>query len=333
MELLLPGIKRGGELVQKPRFFSVLGNRDHLKITQPDGSVIKEPIWKYLDPMPEQFLTSLVYTKNLPLPPHTQQIFFDCGAWSYKHMPEPKWTPGQCAEMYARLACPGDLVASPDHMVLKGHDAQEEDYRINLTLDYAREFMKVVPAGLTPVGVVHGNTVESRLAAAEQLLEMGYRYLAIGGVAGRAGSRKYIHSVLEEMCRLRQQESFKIHVLGVSSIRWVREYVGYGIDSFDGSSMFFSAFTGATYYTLDPESEGYIKKYVVKDMDKDDIPICNCPVCVAIRAEGLDTRQMGSNERNMGRAVHNINIYMQALEMLYNEEANKCQLSFTLAQS
>ena len=121
------------------------------------------------------------------------------------------------------------------------------------------------------------------------------------------------------MCKLRQQETFKIHVLGISSIRWVREYVKYDIDSFDGSSMFFSAFTGATYYALDNKNDGYIKKYSVKDLTKDQIPICICPACEVIRSIGLDTREMGSNERNMGRAVHNINIYLKALEMVSNE--------------
>jgi len=298
----------------KPRFFCVIGNRDHLKING-----VKEPIWKYINPFPEQFLTSLIYSKNLPLPPHAKQIFFDCGAWSYKHLPEPKWGPAGCAAMYRKLACPGDMVASPDHMVLRNHTPEEELYRLNITLDNAREFIKLVPKGVIPVGVIHGNSLDTRLMAAQELLEMGYKYLAIGGVAGRAGAKKYIHSVLEAVCKLRQQQPFKIHVLGISSIRWVREYKQYCIDSFDGSSMFFSAFTGASYYALDLSSGGGgIKKYSVKELAKEQIPICNCPACEVIRSIGLDTREMGSNERNMGRAVHNINVYLQALKEVTN---------------
>jgi hypothetical protein len=35
-----------------------------------------------------------------------------------------------------------------------------------------------------------------------------------------------------------------------------------------------------------------------------------------MRAQGVDTRQMGSNEHNMGRAVHNINQYLRAYHAL-----------------
>lgn len=290
-------------------------------MTRSDG-VVKEPIWKFIKPMPEQFLTSLVYCRNLPLPPVDGTIFFDCGAWSYKTLSRPKWDPEECARLYSQYACRGDLVAAPDHMVIKKHSDQEEDYRVRLTLEYANEFIKLVPQGVIPVGVTHGNSVRVRLKMAEAMLGMGYRYLALGGLAGRAASdKKFIHAVIEAFTRLREEYAFNLHVLGISAIRWVREFKQYGsIDSFDGSTMFLRAFRGSEYYWLDPGNSGYIKKYVVKDLKKEQIPLCNCPPCSAMRAEGKDTRQMGSNEHNMGRAVHNINVYLQALELMLHEK-------------
>jgi hypothetical protein len=36
-----------------------------------------------------------------------------------------------------------------------------------------------------------------------------------------------------------------------------------------------------------------------------------------MRAQGVDTRKMGSNEHNMGRAVHNVHVYLQGLRGLH----------------
>lgn len=290
----------------QPKFFCVIGNRDHLKING-----VKEPIWKFISPLPDRFLTSLIYIKNLPLPPNGGQVFFDCGAWSYKYMHQPKWSPAECLEMYRRLACPGDMVAAPDHMVLRSHDKEEEKRRVEITLKNAREFIRLCPEGLVPVAVTHGKNVETRLMMTYELLSMGYRYIAIGGVAGMAGSRKKVTEIIEETCKLREQGHFKIHVLGISALSWVPVYKEYGIDSYDGSAMFYAAFTGATYFW---QEEGKIVKYSVKELKPERMPLCNCPACTAIREQGEDTRTMGSNERNMGRAVHNINVYLQVLK-------------------
>lgn len=292
-----------------PTFYSVLGNRDHLKVRQADGAFVKEPIWKYI-PGQWYWLTSLVYLKGVQRPPDSSFIL-DCGAWSYKGEAAPRWTPGQCLEQYATFTRPGDMVAAPDHMVLRGMSAEEERYRIDLTLDNAREFLRLCPPDWRPLAVTHGNTVPERTAMLEELLGMGYRHIAIGSVAIRAGNRKFIRAVLEEVARLRQQGRFYVHVLGVSALSWYGEFSDYGVDSFDGSSMFFSAFTAAEYLWWDGER---LAEFTVKGVsDPQGIPLCECPACVAMRAQGVDTRLMGSNEHNMGRAVHNINQYRNGL--------------------
>lgn len=292
------------------QFYCVVGNRDKIKVVQEDGAVVQTPIWAFL-PAQQHWLTSLVYLRSMAIPPGHR--IFDCGAWSYKHAAQPRWSPEDCAERYRAVAAPGDVVAAPDHMVLRDHDAETEAYRIDLTLENARRFLACCPEGLVPMAVTHGNSVDARERMTEALLEMGYRAIATGSVAVRAGHRKFLHAVFDATARLREQSpaGFRWHVLGVSALSWVPEFEHYGVDSYDGSSMFFSAFTAGDYDWWD-DTQGRLVHYDAREGGS--IPVeCACPVCATLRRQGVDTRRMGSNEHNMGRAVHNVHVYLQAL--------------------
>jgi len=288
-------------------FHCVLGNRDFLKVQDE-----RLPIWRFIDH--RQWLSSLVYLNHRLQRPPDSTFILDCGAWSYKNEALPRWSVGECIERYATFAQPGDTITSPDHMVLRGMAEEEEALRVDLTLDNARQFLKLCPVEWSPMAVTHGSTITARIAMTKELLDMGYRTIGIGSVAIRAGNRRFVHSLLEETVRLREQEPFRIHVLGISALSWVPVYGELGIDSYDGSSMFFSAFTAGEFLWHD--GSGKLREYKVKQVPVNEIPFCGCLPCRSMRAEGLDTREYGSNERNMGRAVHNINQYLAALDMV-----------------
>lgn len=311
--------------VSDPKFFCVVGNRDHLKIYNELGGFEKLPIWHFIEGNHRDFLTSLVYLRGMQVPPGRR--FIDCGAWSYKTEEFPRWSPEECAEKYGEIVKPGDFVASPDHMVLRDHDAEEEARRIAITLQNAMKFRPLIAPDVNAVGVTHGNSIETRIRMTEELLEMGYENIAVGSVAMRAGSRKWLRALMEEMAKLKGKHGFYMHVLGVSALSWYHEFKEFGVDSYDGSAMFFSAFTGATYYW--PNEEGQIAKYSVKELQPWAIPECDCPPCIAMRNQGIDTRTLGSNESNMGRAVHNINMYLRALKAIAGQpQATQGKLDF-----
>jgi tRNA-guanine family transglycosylase len=286
-------------------FHCVIGNRDVLKVGDE-----RVPIWRFIEGH-DTWLTSLVYAKGNQFTRPPGRWIIDCGAWSYKQEATPRWSPAACAERYAQLGHDGDIVASPDHMVLRNHDAQEEAYRIDLTLSNAREFLRLCPPNLRPIAVQHGNTVEQRIAMTAELLDMGYRHIAIGSVAGRASSgRKFVRAALEETAKLKQRQPFYLHVLGISALSWYWPFAHAGVDSYDGSSMFFSAFTAGEWLWFDGE------KLLELGVRTGQPPVeitCDCSPCGAMREQGVDTRQMGSNEHNMGRAVHNVGQYLRAL--------------------
>jgi hypothetical protein len=309
------GNRRGGADLP-PQFFCVLTDRDHLKLrppsAPPEAPRVHEPIWRYVEGQ-EHWLTSLVYLKNLRRAPG--RFFFDCGAWSYKFEERPRWTPEQCVELYAPVVRPGDLVCAPDHMVLVKHSQEVERDRVSTTLQYAREFLQRCPAEWRPVAVNHGHDVATRVRMTREFLDMGYRAIAIGSVAIRARFPAFITSVLDEMAALRQEEPFHVHVLGVSAPSWYPTFTYYSVDSFDGSSMFFGALQAAQYYWHDPSTPGRLLKYDSRTSSDEEIPECSCPACAVLRIQDppIDTRKMGTNENNMGRAVHNINQYLSAL--------------------
>lgn len=293
-----------------PVFHAVLGNRDTLKV---GGE--RRPVWEFI-PGQRDWLTSLVYLRRLSRPPDARFIL-DCGAWSYKSEQSPRWTPEGCIALYQTFGKSGDIVTAPDHMVLRGMSAEEEEYRTDLTLENARDFLNRNELDPTwrPMAVTHGSTVEARLAMTEDLLSIGYRHIAIGSVAIRAGNRRFIREILEATNRLREQEPFYVHVLGVSALSWVPEFWEYGVNSYDGSAMFFSAFTAGEFFWLG--EDGRIVTYDAKrGSNPDDIPLCDCPACLTMRSEGIDTRTFGSNENNMGRAVHNVNVYRKGYLLL-----------------
>ncbi len=115
---------------------------------------------------------------------------------------------------------------------------------------------------------------------------------------------------------MKREHGFYLHIFGVSALSWYRIYRTLGVDSYDGSTMFFQAFTGSQYYWADPVQEGALTKFVVNGQVKAAIPVCSCLACRTLRRHRIDTREMGSNENNMGRAVHNINMYMRAKAMI-----------------
>lgn len=287
---------------ERPRmskYYGVVGNRDHIKI---DGE--KRPFWEFLDHQPDGYLTSLVYMrKDLPDMP----MIFDCGAWSYRNDEYPKITPESAYEGYCQLARRGDMLIAPDHMLIPDVDL---DSRREFNLKSAKQFLNVVKNGFTPMATSHGMDLDERIGNMRSLHKMGYHHIAIGGIAARASQKRL---VLEMVTAMRKEfPNIWIHVLGLSSPDYTAAWHRLGINSFDGSSHFKQAFTGGAFFTVE---SGKLKKWQASRPGKGELPtapICGCAACVRLHDQGIDTRTYGSNENNMGRAAHNMNMLMQA---------------------
>lgn len=281
------------------KYYGVIGNRDHIKIK---GE--KRPYWEFLDEQPDGWLSSLTYHReDLP---EGKPMIMDCGAWSYKHKDIPPVDAESVIPEYTRLVGPGSLLIAPDHMLIDGVD---HAVRREWNREQAQRFLKTCPDDYLPMACIHGQTLEERLEHAEELIGYGYKHLSVGGVAARASQKKTVIEIVTELRKA--SPGIWLHVLGLSSPAYVREWRKLGIESCDGSSHFKQAFTGGAFFT---EEDGKLTKHqaVRPGESADHLPVCNCIACSKLRDEGIDTRSYGSNENNMGRAAHNQNMLMRA---------------------
>jgi len=292
------------------KYYGVIGNRDHIKY---HGE--KRPYWEFLDEQPDGFLSSIVYARkdcpNLPM-------IWDCGAWSYKDSLAPKFgkyllTPGYALyEQYMKLARPGDIIISPDHMLIDGVDL---DNRREINRTYARDFILLCEGKpYKPMAVAHGMDLDERIATTKYLAGLGYGYLGVGGVAARAAQKKHVVEMISEIRKA--VPGVWLHVLGLSSPLYAKAWNEIGIGSYDGSSHFKQAFTAGAFYMI---VDGKLKKWQAARPGEDiTAPECSCSACKMLRDDGIDTRQYGSNEHNMGRAAHNQNMLMKAQKIAIN---------------
>lgn len=285
-------------------YFGVIGNRDYIKYHDE-----RRPFWEFLDHQPDGWLTSLAYERaDLP---QGKRMIFDCGAWSYKDAETPRLgkqlvTPEWVYGRYLERAQPGDFLIAPDHMLIPGVDL---DARRTFNAASAAEFLHIVDAGVyTPMATVHGDNLDERIATAQRYADMGYPALALGGMAARASQKTLVLEIAREV-RL-AVPSVWLHVLGLSSPAYALAWQEYGINSFDGSSHFKQAFTAGAFFERD--GMNLRKHQAARPGEPITAPLCNCRACTLLREDGIDTRTYGSNENNMGRAAHNLNMLMQA---------------------
>lgn len=191
--------------------------------------------------------------------PEWMSFMGDPGAFSYVGEAEPPVTVSEVAEFYGATGI--DLGLSVDHIVegysdsdgLFGAPDPEARRRYDLTLALANDFLDASkPHSYTPVGVVQGWSPESMASAAVDLQRMGYRYLAIGGVAGLKTDQ--LLRVLRAVSSVRETDT-KLHLLGVTRPGNVAEYVAHGVASIDSTSPLRRAWMDKRHnYFVDGES-------------------------------------------------------------------------------
>jgi hypothetical protein len=292
-------------------YIGVIGNRDYIKY---QGK--RRPFWEFLDRQPDGWLCSLAYKReDVPI----GLTVWDCGAWSYKDLETPRLgrdevTPAWAVGQYSKLARPGDFVVAPDHMIIPfpGVDAFARIVaRRQFNYGSATEFIKLCPDHFRPMAVVHGLDLEERIGYAGHLVHLGYTALALGGLAGQASKKQMVIEVIETM---RQKfPNVWLHVLGVSSPAYAAEWIRLGVNSFDGAGHFKQAFTAGRFFV---EEDGQLKSFqAVRPGEEITAPLCECLACRKLRRDGIDTRSYGSNENNMGRAAHNLNQLIRAINV------------------
>jgi hypothetical protein len=176
----------------------------------------------------------------------------DCGAFNYVREEEPPYSVEDVLDFYEE--CGFDYGISVDHVIL-GYipDAtdvvrplreppQEWADRQQLTLDYAGEFLRrhrAVHATFTPLSVAQGWSPTSYAHAVQVLQQMGYDYIALGGMVPLKTGE--VEACLKAVEDVRHPET-RLHLLGITRTELVKNYERYGVASFDSTSPFRQAF-------------------------------------------------------------------------------------------
>lgn len=180
-------------------------------------------------------------------------ILADCGAFSYIAEEKPPYQTQEMLDYYQQLGF--DYGVSVDHLIIPAFYPVKE-YRYQLTRENAYDFLQLHRAGgytFTPVGVAQGWSPETYRDAVVELLEWGYTYIGLGGLA-RAKTEEIL-DILEVIAPVLQSET-DLHLFGVARDREGDEMLRFrrlGVTSFDSASYLRRAWMSATtnYFTED----------------------------------------------------------------------------------
>lgn len=165
-------------------------------------------------------------------------VFGDCGAWGYIKEKNPPFKTNELMKFYNDLKF--DFGVSIDHLCIPGFE-KEFEYRKNLTLKNAEHFYnrhKEKEYSFRPVGVAQGWNEETYTQSVHELLEIGFDYIALGGIA-RAKSTEIINvlqAIKPELLKYSKKKQIELHLFGVARLEAVRSFRNLGVTSFDSAS-------------------------------------------------------------------------------------------------
>lgn len=150
-----------------------------------------------------------------------------------------------------------DRLVDDPRAVYRDDDMQ---FRYDLTLKNAEEIRDLYEAGeysYRLMVAVQGWSPESYVGAVKQVLEYGYQYIGIGGVAGSNQERieKIVAGVGNAVKEYERTHSMRVdtHVFGFAKTGAFETIGRSGMTSFDSASMLRAAWTGGENYHLDSE--------------------------------------------------------------------------------
>lgn len=182
--------------------------------------------------------------------PTKYELLGDCGAWGYIREPEPAFTPETALTLYERLGV--DYGVSVDHLIVTEFEEQKQA-RYEITLRNAEQFLELHrqrESRFTPIGAVQGWDPESYVRAALREAEMGYDYLALGGLA--RSNTETVRQVVEAVAEA-VPDHVRLHVFGVARLTLLPTFIERRIASVDSAAPLRQAWLSANdnYYTLD----------------------------------------------------------------------------------
>lgn len=188
-------------------------------------------------------------------------IMGDCGAFTYSDQDVPPYSVDEVIDFYDGLGL--DRGVSVDHIVFGYLNAKQRAgghlpdpewvRRRELTVELAADFFRRTrerKCTFEPIGVAHGWDPASYQLSVEQLQEMGYTRISLGGMVPLRTPD--LVEAVGAVGDVRKMET-QFHLLGVTRTEHMSNFARFGVTSFDSTSPFRQAFMddSANYYTPD----------------------------------------------------------------------------------
>ncbi len=177
----------------------------------------------------------------------------DCGAFTYAREEDVPYKVDEVIDFYE--GCGFDRGVAPDHIifgfaregkVFEKDVLKEFKRRFKITQKNAADFLERHSARnctFEPMAAAHGWDAESYAKAVSLLIAMGYKRIALGGMVPLRTPD--IISTLKVVKRELKRNT-ELHLLGVTRVKEMPLFMGYGVTSFDSTSPFFQAFKDAS---------------------------------------------------------------------------------------
>jgi hypothetical protein len=233
-----------------------------------------------------------------------QLAFGDCGAYSYVAETEPSLSPAQAVSLYQIYGF--DLGASVDHIPVpefSNHNGRfsltqhQRRQRVRITKENAAEFIRIHRerrCGFVPVGVIQSIGSRGYASQLPEYVEMGYRFVALGGLVPRSDTDilKILNSVEKARKKLprRIADNVWIHLFGIFRPRIQSAIRKMNISSFDSASYFRKAWLRSSQNYLGNNGRWYAAIRV---------PMTTDPRTMKrLKTGGLEIAQLAELEKN-----------------------------------
>ncbi len=189
-------------------------------------------------------------------------IFGDSGAFSYVKLDTPPYDNSEMVDYYKQ--CGFTHAVAVDHIIFEydsRFDANDPEFEVNeemqkrydITQKNAKEFIRISKeknASFEPIGVAQAWSPKSMQSAAIGLVEMGYTYIAIGGLVPLD-----IDQCEEIVAAVRGviPREIKIHLFGFAKAKQLDRFLKYDITSFDSTSPLIRAFKDSKFNYYSPK--------------------------------------------------------------------------------
>ena len=192
--------------------------------------------------------------------PESLLLFGDCGAFSYIEDPKPPLSCEKAASLYDQFGF--NLGTSVDHIPISSISERKQRYRMNLTAEYAKEFLEIHREHkywFDPVGSVQGIKPKHYAYFASEYVKWGYKHIALGGLVRRQDSEilEIVTAVREALQRHTRgkDENIWVHLFGILRPNLQPIFRHLGISSFDSASYLRKAWAcpSRNYFTDDGE--------------------------------------------------------------------------------